>query len=38
MKAKMIEEENKPKEKKPPSKYMLELIRLNFVDLIHKYD
>ena len=27
-----------PKEKKPPSKYMLEIIRRNFVELIHKYD
>ena len=27
-----------PKVKKPPSKYMLEIIRLNFVNMIHKYD
>ena len=27
-----------PKEKKAPSKYMLEIIRRNFVELIHKYD
>lgn len=26
------------KVKKPPSKYVLEIIRLNFVELIHKYD
>lgn len=37
-KAKMIEEEMKPKEKKPPSKYVLEIIRMNFVDMIHRYD
>lgn len=27
-----------PKEKKPPSKYVQEIIRRGFVELIHKYD
>jgi hypothetical protein len=27
-----------PREKKPPSKYVLEMIRRSFVELVHKYD
>lgn len=37
-KVQAIKEEETPKEKKPPSKYMLHLIKLNFIDMVHRYD